>query len=421
MSGNLLRFVVFLLFVLPVMPVDRSVGTALAHPFDSNVVQRTVGDQVVQSERDEQEALFNYYFYERDLQYTTRLDDLPAQATVPAWRTPYSAAIHPQVSGGLSSAGSGRPVGLFRARRGRTASGGSSVLATYDRAFNGGRDLADGWETRRLMGTTAALLPARRMRNNSEPWEGYCSGFAASTIRHPEPIRSVDAGRVGGTPGVVLQPSDIKALLSCIYNRTTSDSFLFLAPPSARDGGPNMGTFHLTLANYIGQAKYPVAIDRAKGQVSWNNPIYAYKVDSIRDAGSDSEHQFKDVQTTVTYTYYGSDTHRQTDVESEELVGNRRQSMTFRYRLALDDQGHIVGGRAQSGSGHFLWIPLYAVQARSDGTAPGNPYVDVKKVIALARASALPELQARFDRKVIGPEVDPAVLPEPDMMDDPED
>jgi hypothetical protein len=143
-----------------------------------------------------------------------------------------------------------------------------------------------------------------------------------------------------------------------------------------------MGTFHLTLANYIGQAGYPVGIDRAKGQVSWNNPIYAFTVDSIRDAGSDSEYQYKDVQTTVTYTYYGSDTHRQTDVASAELVGNRRQSMTFRYRLALDDQGHIVGGRAQSGSGHFLWIPLYPVQARADGTAPGNPYVDVKKVIA---------------------------------------
>ncbi len=422
MSGNVLRFAVFLLFVLPVLPIDRSMDTAMANPFDSNVVPRTIGDQQVQSERDEQEALFNYYFFDRDMQYMTRLEDLPKQAAIPAWRTPYSAAIHPHASGGLSSAGgTPRRVGLFRARRRQAASGGASVLATYDRAFNGGQDLADGWETRRLLTPTPALLPARRMRNNSEPWEGYCSGFTASTIRHPEPIRPVDAGRVGGTPGVVLQPSDIKALLSSIYNRTTSDSFLFLAPPSARAGGPNMGTFHLTLANYVGQAGYPVGIDRTRGPVNWNNPIYAYKVDSIRDAGSNSEHRYKDVQTTVTYTHYGSDTHRQTDVDSERLVGNRRQSMTFRYRLALDDQGHIVGGRAHGASGHFLWIPLYPVQARSDGTTPGNPYVDVKKVVALARASALPELQARFDRKVIGPKVDPAVLPDPDTRDDPED
>jgi hypothetical protein len=419
MNGTMTRLLVILFCLLPIFHGEWLVGSAGASQFDSSATPRTIGGQVVQSERDEQEALFNYYFRKRNLEYETRLANLPREASVPSWRTPYSAAIHPQVSGGLSSAGSGRPVGLFRARRAAAPSGGSSVLLAYDRAFNGGQNLADGWESRRLMGTTAALLPARRLRNNSEPWEGYCSGFTASTIRHPEPIRPVDAGLVGGRPGVVLQPSDIKALLSCIYNRTTSDSFLFLAPPSARDGGPNMGTFHLTLANYIGQAEYPVGFDRAKGQVAWNNPIYAFKVDSIRDAGSDSVHQYKDVQTTVTYTYYGSDTHRQTDVSAAELVGNRRQSMTFRYRLALDDQGHIVGGRAQSGSGHFLWIPLYPVQARADGSAPGNPYVDVKKVIALARASALPELQARFDEEVIGPMIDPAVLPSPDDADDP--
>jgi hypothetical protein len=395
-----------------------AVGFVEASQFDNNVAPRTVRGEVVQSERDEQEALFNYYFRQRNLEYETRLAELPREASVPSWRTPYSAAIHPQASGGLSSAGNARPLALFRARRTRTQPGGSSVLVNYDRAFNGGSNWADSWEARRLMGTAPALLPARRMRNNSESWEGYCSGFTASTIKHPEPVRPVDAGLVGGTPGVVLQPSDIKALLSCIYNRTTADSFLFLAPPTARDGGPNMGTFHLTLANYVGQAGYPVGIDRAKGQVAWNNPIYAYKVDSIRDAGADSAYQYKDVQTTVTYSYYGTDSQRQTDVASAELVGNRRQSMTFRYRLALDDQGHIVGGRAQSGSGHFLWIPLYPVQARPDGTTPGNPYVDVKKVIALARASALPELQTRFDEETIGPMVDPAVLPDRDGTDD---
>jgi hypothetical protein len=57
------------------------------------------------------------------------------------------------------------------------------------------------------------------LRRNNEGWEGYCSGFTASTIRHPEPVSPVDAGQVGGVPGVVFQPSDIKALLSCIYSR----------------------------------------------------------------------------------------------------------------------------------------------------------------------------------------------------------
>ncbi|MCH5374540.1 MAG: hypothetical protein JJ992_11225, partial [Planctomycetes bacterium] len=112
---------------------------------------------------------------------------------------------------------------------------------------------------------------------------------------------------------------------------------------------------------------------------------------------------------------------RQTDAESGERIGNRKQSMTFRYRLVLDDQGRIVGGRAQSSSGHFLWIPLYPVQAKADGSAPGNPYVDVEKVVALARASALPEIQAKFDQATIGPRVDPALESEADGATDHEE
>ncbi len=378
---------------------------------DSNIRPRSVGGDTVDSERDEQVALFNYYFQDQGYQYQTKLADLQNKAAVPSWRIPYSAAIHPESAGGLSGVQSARTVGLF-GRRGRNpaaGSGGSNALSLYDRAFNGGAGSANSYEVRRIMGTDRALFPALRMRQNSESWEGYCSGFTASTIRHPEPIRAVDAGSVGGARGVVFQPADIKALLTCIYNRTTNDSYLYLAPPSARDGGPNMGTFHLALANYIGQAGHPVGLDRTKGQVAWNNPIYAYEVNSIEDAGSEGELQLKNVRTTVTYSYYGSDNQRQTDPETGDRVGQRTQTMSFRYTLAVDGDGHIVGGRALSGSGHFLWIPLYAVQARPDGRTPGNPYVDVGKVLALARASALPEAQARFDAVNIGPRMDPAL------------
>lgn len=375
---------------------------------DSNIRPREVDGKTVPSERDEQESLFNYYFRERGCKYETVLAKLKEAASVPDWRIPYSAAIHPETGGGMSDARSARPPGLFR-RRGPSVGSGSSALSLYDRAFNGGRSSANSYEIQRLMGTSRALFPALRMRQNAESWEGYCSGFTASTIKHPEPVRAVDAGDVGGAAGVVFQPADIKALLTCIYNRTTPDSYLYLAPPSGRDGGPNMGTFHLALANYIGQAGHPVGMDRTKGQVAWNNPIYAYEVNSIEDDGTDDGLQYKTVQTTVTYSHYGSDAERQTDSETGARVGNRRQSMTFRYTLAVDDQGRIVGGRALSSSGHFLWIPLYAAQAKPDGSVQGNPYLDVRKVLALARASALPEVQAQYDAATIGPRLDPAL------------
>jgi len=377
---------------------------------DANIEERQIDGLVVQSERDEQVALFNYYFSEQGYSYETKLADLKTEASVPSWRVPYSAAIHPESSGGLSNvrgasvrSASVRTTGLFgRERPTDRRASGSSALSAYDRAFHGGQNLANSYEIRRIMGTDRALFQLRRMRLNSESWEGYCSGFTASTIKHPEPVNAVDAGDVGGTPGVVLQPAEIKALLTAIYNRTSDDSFLFLAPPSARDGGPNMGTFHLALANYVGQAGCPVGIDRTKGQTSWNNPIYAYRVALVGDALTKDGVRYQDVATTVTYSFYGLDSTDQTDRDTGARVRNKTQSMTFRYTLALDDEGRIIGGRAKNESGHFLWIPLYPVQGTEDGSAPGNPYLDVAHVIALARASALPEVQKKYDEVTIG-------------------
>jgi len=400
------------LFVL-LLTIEYSSGGAFAQTSaESNVRKRVVSGQTVQSERDEQEALYNYYFGDRGLKYKTKLADLKAEASVPSWRIPYSAAIHPETGGGLGDVrGSGARGGGLFGRRAASAgmAGGSSALSIYDRAFNGGENLANSYEVRRIMGRDRALFPGLRMRLNSEHWEGYCSGFTASTIKHSEPVKPVDAAQIGGTPGVVFQPADIKALLTGIYNRTTNDSYLYLAPPSARDGGPNMATFHLALANYIGQAGHPVGIDRTKGETSWNNPIYSYKVTSLSDAGTRGDLQYKNVVTSITYSSYGSDEAGQTDPNTGSRVGNSKQSMTLRYTLAIDGQGEIVGGHALSSSGHFLWIPLYAVQGREDGSVPGNPYIDVRKVVALARASAFPETQKKFDQQTIGPMIDPSL------------
>ena len=365
---------------------------------ESNIRPRTVEGEATPSERDEQESLFNWYFREQNLTYQTEFAALKTSATVDAWRIPYSAAIYPLTSGGLAAA--------------RTSAG--TVLMKYDRAFNEGQSVAESYDRRRRMPQQAPRIGLfrRRLQPSSfgiEPWEGYCSGFAASTIRHPEPMRPVDAGTVGGRPGVVFQPAEIKTLLSAAYNRTRPDSFLLVAPPSARNRGPNMGTFHLALANYIGQAQHPVAIDRVRGREAWNNPIYKYEVTSIRDVGRRGELEIKELVTRITYTAYGSDRVSQTDPETGQRRGHSSQSMSIRYHLNLDAQGQIVGGRALSHSGHFLWLPLFAIQATSDQTSPGNPYLDVQIVIALARASALPEIQAKYDQHVIGKIIDPEI------------
>jgi len=365
---------------------------------ESNVRKRTINGKEVPSERDEQESAFNHYFKNLDLEYETEFSKLNASATVAKWRIPYSTSIHPERNGGLSAA--------------RSSSG--AVLGKYDQAFNEGRNLAYHYDRRRKLrtGVRRVGLFGRSQSYTyfaAEHWEGYCSGFTASTIMHPEPVRPVDAGTVGGRAGVIFQPSDVKALLSAAYNRTRKDSYLFVAPPTARGGGPNMGTFHLALANYIGQAGHPVGIDRTKGRVAWNNPIYEYTVSSIRDAGRRDDIQYKELVTKIAYTWYGTDHTKQTNLETGERQGHQSRSMSIRYYLELDTDGKIVGGRALSHAGHFLWIPLYAVQGIRDQSSPGNPHLNVQQIIALARESALPRIQEKYDRVAIGKMVDPQI------------
>ncbi len=365
---------------------------------ESNIRPRLVRGEPAASERDEQESLFNHYFQEQKLVYETEFARLKTAAKVDAWRIPYSAAIYPERAGGLAAA--------------RSSTG--TVLGKYDQAFHAGQSLAESYDRRRKSRTEVrrgGLFGRSRARtySDTEAWEGYCSGFTASTIRHPEPFRAVDAAAVGGRPGVVFQPADIKTLLSAIYNRTRQDSYLYVAPASSSSGGPNMGTFHLALTNYIGQAGYPIGIDRTKGREAWNNPIYEYQVTSIRDAGRHGDIAYKELVTKITYTWYGTDSVRQTNPDTGERQGQQSRSLSIRYYLELDPQGKIVGGRALSHAGHFLWLPLFAVQGVRDQTSPGNPHLDVQKVLALARQSALPDVQAKYDRVVIGPPVDPQI------------
>lgn len=365
---------------------------------ESNVSQRMIQGAPAPSERDEQESLFNDCFRDRKLAYQTKFAELKTSAKVDGWRIPYSAAIYPERSGGLAAA--------------RSSTG--TVLGKYDLAFNGGQRLAESYDRRRKLRTgvrRAGLFgrPQTHTYYDAAAWEGYCSGFTAATIRHPEPMRPVDAGTVGGRPGVVFQPAEIKTLLSAAYNRTRRDSFLVVAPPSARDGGPNMGTFHLALANYIGQAGHPVGIDRTKGREAWNNPLYEYEVTSIRDAGRRGDIETKELVTKITYTWYGTDQVSQTNPDTGERQGHQSRSMSIRYQLQLDSEGKVVGGRALSHAGHFLWIPLFAVQGIPDQSSPGNPHLDVQKIIALARRSALPQIQAKYDRLVIGKMIDPQI------------
>ena len=150
------------LSLISVVTCMASGARAASLQADSNIRPREANGQTVQSERDEQQALFNYYFRDRNLQYETELSKLKTEGSVPSWRIPYSAAIHPETAGGMSDARVAPTIGLFARRQGLTASRGgtgSGALSVYDRAFNGGQGLANSYEAKRIMGTPTSPVP----------------------------------------------------------------------------------------------------------------------------------------------------------------------------------------------------------------------------------------------------------------------
>ena len=57
----------------------------------------------------------------------------------------------------------------------------------------------------------------------------------------------------------------------------------------------------------------------------------------------------------------------------------------------------------------------------ADGSVAGNVYLDVRRVIALARASALPKVQKQYDEVTIGSVFDPIVEAAPNEAEPNED
>ena len=70
----------------------------------------------------------------------------------------------------------------------------------------------------------------------------------------------------------------------------------------------------------------------------------------------------------------------------------------FHYYLALDEQGHVVGGEHYPDSSRIdmLWLPKPPVVAGQEGNQRGNPPVDVNQVVALWRESVPDEICQRW-------------------------
>lgn len=275
-----------------------------------------------------------------------------------------------------------------------------------------------------------------------DSWWGHCNGWASYTLNEDEPLRPVvvrydrDQNQVtecalAEEPGCVrFELGDINALGAEVY---WSDAALVLGrrcmthlddlafDPSGRfervecrDG--NAGTFHVVIANMLGNHERPVVLDLNPKEEVWNYPAYKYEItrnapisvaEALLEIGApeDREHRWifnPDAATLVRVEAELSlvedavpPTTWPTGFELERFTS----VITYDYILELDASGAIIGGewvgRSKTSHPDFLWYSLAADQARStddlgDADNPSIRYSVFKQILMLAQTTRTP-------------------------------
>jgi len=322
--------------------------SALVVAISAGIVGASIPDKVIEK----QNQAFQRYW---DTDFLWKFDELPAKGTVPKFRIPYSGCIYTDRGGGTISA-----------------------MRKYDLAYHRGRSPAASWEqwdtgpqrnrnSRQRFGLFA--FGARRVPH----WYGHCNGWTAAAIRHAEPTKSVRRN------GVVFSPADIKGLLAeiYIYNET-----LNLAGASYTI---NPGTFHAVLGNWLGRGAHPIGMEADPGEEKWNYPIYAYAYSSAKRPNNQVE-----VRINLAYA-------KDSGGEYNESPRNHRIKY-FHYTLSLNQEGEITGGYFHRDSAFIdlLWIPVDPKQGGHKDNRRGNPYVNVKEVLAIWRASVDEDVRKKW-------------------------
>ncbi|MCG8586997.1 MAG: hypothetical protein MI757_20010 [Pirellulales bacterium] len=300
---------------------------------------------IMEQEKGELDATFKKWWGEEQV---WKLDELPIKGYVPLERVPYAGNIYPDNQGGTIAA-----------------------CRKYDYAFNRGRRGAEAherWDVKayKTMTPTAAGLFGRRtvMRNRVPHWSGHCNGWTSAAIRHAEPARSVTRN------GVTFTPSDIKALLAELYTFTNTENI-----GGIYEHVINPAALHMTLTNWVGRKRHPIAMENTPGKEIWNFPVYAYN-SVVKNYGRTA-----DVKVTMAYKNY---TEREFDKAPKNVMHKY-----FHYQLTLNAKGEITGGSyyGDSSTMDFFWVPSPPVQGGKKGNERGNPYLKMNDVLALWRAS----------------------------------
>lgn len=315
-----------------------------------------------------------------DLHTAIQQQDGSYATSVTPEKMPYSGGYYPEKDGGTN-------VGV------------PSALKKYDDLFYKGVATAVKWEIE------------NHTRPGTDPdagWAGHCNGFSAASSRHKEPNRDVVRGNV------TFKPWDVKALLAELY---MSDTDVFLAGVRCEDNSSarpdptkmgacedsNPGSFHLTMANWIGRMKHPLIADFAANHEVWNYPVYKFTVHKDPDPNkvlskAEANSKINAGNTSSTYTFNPaavSFRHVKATIEYANAFGAELRTpapnltavaKTYEYILELNDQDEIIGGEwiGTSKNAHpdFVWAAFEPYKSTGVKTF-GNPHLDINEVMKI--------------------------------------
>jgi hypothetical protein len=291
-------------------------------------------------------------------EFNWKFEELPEKGSVRRHQMPYSGYIYPDNGGGTTR-----------------------ILRKYDSAFNRGRRSAtsfEAWDTKAYKGKVKVRGPIFGMvwgsRTGVPEWSGHCNGWAAASIRHAEPQRSVNRN------GVVFTPADIKGLLAEIYIYNEVEDL------SGTGTVVNAGLLHTVVTNWVGRGRHAIAMESDPSEEKWNYPIYAFNTDSARRSS-------RSVEVKMNLGYL-KDTDSGEFQESPKIL----RMKYFHYMLTLNSNGEIIGGRFYPDSAviDMLWVPMQPKQGRQPGNEAGNPYLSVREVLAIWRDSVPDDLRQKW-------------------------
>jgi len=151
------------------------------------------------------------------------------------------------------------------------------------------------------IGEACAMRPGTTEGRCIPTWWGLCHAWAPASILEAEPIRPVTRN------GVTFKVNDIKALMTLVYNSSTS-KFVSLrcdkddaqnkitydayGRPIAADAeckDTNPGTYHVLLTNFLGLRGQSFVEDRTFDDEVWNQPLRGYRITQMKEvSGQDA-------------------------------------------------------------------------------------------------------------------------------------